>query len=282
MSKNQIAILTVILFIMAPMLVLPVYAFPSEESDCSTCHGPSFGTYVILVTATPSKTNLSPGETYTVNIVIGENPSGSEDQTGYWIANSDAANATGTSTGVYGGPSTSHTYTATMTANSTAGTYYYKVFGQDGHFGSAGAAGWGVYSITVIAAEGNQPPHASFALTSRDLTVEFTDQSSDPDDDNITWFWDFGDGTNSTEQNPTHLFPEMDTYQVMLKVTDDRGDSSTASEILTVPSKGERMQLWITQVSIITIAIAFISFIAVLTARKIEAKKEGEKHGSHT
>ncbi len=37
------------------------------------------------------------------------------------------------------------------------------------------------------------------------------------------------------------------------------------------------MQLWITQVSIITIAIAFISFIAVLTARKIEDKEGGRK-----
>jgi|GEM_PF-2323668 len=38
-----------------------------------------------------------------------------------------------------------------------------------------------------------------------------------------TWFWDFGDGCNSTEQNPTHTYASPGNYTVTLTVTDSRG-----------------------------------------------------------
>lgn len=44
-------------------------------------------------------------------------------------------------------------------------------------------------------------------------TVSFTDQSGG----NPTgWFWDFGDGTSSTQQNPTHTYTQPGLYSVML------------------------------------------------------------------
>ncbi|MFQ5999807.1 MAG: PKD domain-containing protein [Candidatus Bathyarchaeia archaeon] len=175
---------------------------------------------------------------------------------------------------MYDGPTTSHTYTATMTAPSQPGTYYYKVFGQDGHSGPAGATGWDVYSITVTAAPGNQPPNARFTYLPDGLTVKFIDQSWDPDGTITSWSWDFGDGTTSNSTNPTHTFPAMGTFNVILTVTDDQGDSGVASEIIMVPPKGERTQLWTTQVAIVSVAIAFLSFVAVGIARKI-----GEKEG---
>jgi len=73
----------------------------------------------------------------------------------------------------------------------------------------------------------------------------------------------------------------MGTYAVSLTVTDDKGDTNTASKSLVVPSAKQRMQLWITQVAITTVAIVFVSFTAVGIARKIQVKKEGKKHG-HT
>ncbi|MFH1296632.1 MAG: PKD domain-containing protein [Bacteroidota bacterium] len=36
--------------------------------------------------------------------------------------------------------------------------------------------------------------------------------------DITSWFWDFGDSTFSTEQNPSHLFPDEGTYYVCLTV----------------------------------------------------------------
>jgi PKD repeat protein len=39
-----------------------------------------------------------------------------------------------------------------------------------------------------------------------------------------TWFWDFGDGSTSTEQNPVHAFGQEGTYNVCLTISDSNGD----------------------------------------------------------
>jgi len=43
--------------------------------------------------------------------------------------------------------------------------------------------------------------------------VDFTDLSSPASD---TWYWDFGDGNNSTSQNPSHTYTSVGTMQVVL------------------------------------------------------------------
>jgi hypothetical protein len=79
--------------------------------------------------------------------------------TGYWIANSDAAGTTGPSSGVYGGATgtSASAYTAAMTAPSAAGTYYYKVWGQHGSTAD-GVANFALYSITVAGTPTTTPP----------------------------------------------------------------------------------------------------------------------------
>ncbi|MCD6522430.1 MAG: PKD domain-containing protein [Candidatus Diapherotrites archaeon] len=44
--------------------------------------------------------------------------------------------------------------------------------------------------------------------------------SNDPDGDTLSYVWDFGDGTTSTEQNPTHTFSSSGSYTVTLTVSD--------------------------------------------------------------
>ena len=46
-----------------------------------------------------------------------------------------------------------------------------------------------------------------------------------------SWLWDFGDGTNSTQQNPTHQFANYQTYIVSLTTTND---SCTNTETMAV------------------------------------------------
>ncbi len=77
----------------------------------------------------------------------------------------------------------------------------------------------------------NEPPLAAFEFfpespSTRD-TIQFTDTSTDPDGEIVAWQWDFGDGTTSTQQNPTHRYEEGGVYTVTLTVTDDRGGEST-------------------------------------------------------
>jgi hypothetical protein len=42
-----------------------------------------------------------------------------------------------------------------------------------------------------------------------------------------TWYWDFGDGTNSTQQNPQHAYTQEGEYDVILIVTDATNQTAT-------------------------------------------------------
>lgn len=50
--------------------------------------------------------------------------------------------------------------------------------------------------------------------------IPFTDQSFSAIGNTLSWNWDFGDGTLSTLQNPSHAYNEAGTYAVTLGVTD--------------------------------------------------------------
>jgi len=43
----------------------------------------------------------------------------------------------------------------------------------------------------------------------------------------VSWFWDFGDGTTSTEQNPVHIYESGGYYTATLTATDKVGDIAT-------------------------------------------------------
>jgi hypothetical protein len=124
----------------------PVEAKPNQQKDCASCHGD--GTYAATVTATPSAATVAPGAGYSVALAISENPNGVFN-TGYWVANSTAAGATGTSVTYGGNTGTTQTYTVNMTAPSAPGTYYYKVFMVDGPTDNSGIVGVKVFSVVV-------------------------------------------------------------------------------------------------------------------------------------
>jgi len=60
-------------------------------------------------------------------------------------------------------------------------------------------------------------PVAAFSFVNAGLTVYFTDNSVNTDN---YWYWDFGDSTYSTEQNPQHTFANDGTYSVCLTAGD--------------------------------------------------------------
>jgi hypothetical protein len=64
---------------------------------------------------------------------------------------------------------------------------------------------------------------ASQTIGNRPLTVLFGDASTG----NITnWFWDFGDGGTSTDQNPFHTYTTTGSFTVTLTVTGPNGSDS--------------------------------------------------------
>ncbi|MFA5212285.1 MAG: PKD domain-containing protein, partial [Methanoregula sp.] len=71
------------------------------------------------------------------------------------------------------------------------------------------------------------PPVANFTTNATSgvipLVVQFVDTSANAP---TAWFWDFGDGTNSTEQNPVHRYPTAGTYSVNLTVSNFAGSDA--------------------------------------------------------
>ncbi len=73
---------------------------------------------------------------------------------------------------------------------------------------------------------------ASFQYATEDLTVSFTNLSSNATD----YWWDFGDGTSTAEGQPEHTFSMPGNYSVCLIATNDCS-SDTVCSAITVCSK---------------------------------------------
>jgi gliding motility-associated-like protein len=58
------------------------------------------------------------------------------------------------------------------------------------------------------------------------LITQFTDLSTAGSGNILSWQWDFGDGTGSSIQNPSHTYAQG-TYTVVLRVTNDKGCATT-------------------------------------------------------
>lgn len=89
----------------------------------------------------------------------------------------------------------------------------------------------------------NLPPTARFTndVSSGDapLTVQFdASDSSDPENDPLSYSWDFGDGTTATGIATSHTFTNVDTYSVTLTVSDTAGNNSISTGIIIVTEPG--------------------------------------------
>ncbi len=69
---------------------------------------------------------------------------------------------------------------------------------------------------------------SDFTFNTNGFDVQFTDHSTAAN----TYAWDFGDGTTSTEANPTHQYSQDGTYTVSLTITNDCGNFSSSSEVV--------------------------------------------------
>ena len=81
------------------------------------------------------------------------------------------------------------------------------------------------HTVTVSDAP-NAAPTAAFTRSCNNLACTFTDQSSDADGTIKTRAWDFGDGSTSIAQNPSHTYAGGGSKTVTLTVTDDRDKPS--------------------------------------------------------
>ncbi|HJU87206.1 MAG TPA: S8 family serine peptidase, partial [Gemmatimonadota bacterium] len=80
----------------------------------------------------------------------------------------------------------------------------------------------------------NEPPVADFTWTCAHLSCAFVDASVDSDGTVTEWSWAFGDGATSSAEDPGHDFAAPGTYEVMLTVTDDDGESASTTKSVSV------------------------------------------------
>ena len=123
-------------------------------------------------------------------------------------------------------PSLSHTFADPGTYTATL-----KVTDDEGGIDTA--------TITDIVVVANQAPTANAGATPLvadvDQDIAFSSAGSEDSDGTIeSYAWTFGDGDTSTDENPTHAYADPGTYTATLIVTDDSGDTATASVTVTV------------------------------------------------
>lgn len=96
---------------------------------------------------------------------------------------------------------------------------------------------WMAFEVQGV---GPVAPIADFTATptsgDESLTVSFTDLSSG---NPTSWLWDFGDGSSSTRQNPSHVYNQSGTYSVSLIATNDLGsDQIIKTDYISVKEPG--------------------------------------------
>jgi len=69
---------------------------------------------------------------------------------------------------------------------------------------------WYTFNISLLHS------YPNFNFTTECLNANFYDSTNLSTGTADYWLWDFGDGTTSTDQNPTHSFPTTGTYNVTL------------------------------------------------------------------
>lgn len=177
----------------------------------------------ITVTAPPPPPNQKPTAAFTstaTDLAVVFDGSGSKDTDGT-IASYAWNYGDGTSgTGV----KPSHTYTA-------AGNYSVTLSVTD----NAGATDTATSTITVMKPPpANQPPVAAFTSTVSNLSVSLDGSTSkDPDGTIASYAWNYGDGTTGTGVKPSHVYATAGTYQVVLKVTDNKGATNSVTKPVT-------------------------------------------------
>lgn len=116
---------------------------------------------------------------------------------------------------------------STLNVDLPEGDYYLEIDGVgSGNLvtGYSDYGSLGSYSISgkYILGDNSQPPIANFQASTNCGTVQFQDASTNLV---VSYLWDFGDDTTSTERNPTHTYANNGNYTVSLKVTNNSGEN---------------------------------------------------------
>lgn len=91
---------------------------------------------------------------------------------------------------------------------------------------------------TIFISGGGLPCNPNFTFSNNPGGVSFSASGTN----NVSWLWNFGDGTSSTQQNPVHVYSTNGTYNACLTVTDANGQSCTSCQAVVINNGGSGCQ----------------------------------------
>ncbi len=177
------------------------------------------------VSISASSTTINEGESIFFNGSSTTDSSAGVDASSFVWNFGDSQSATG--------QTTNHTY-------SQNGTYTVRLNVTD-NVGNTG-------TNTIVVTVNDLAPTSSFTFSpstgifENTTTVQFNSTSTGYDTP-LTYFWDFGDLSTSTQENPTHVFANNGTYTVNLTVTDADGSTNTSSQTVSVSDTGPSVSI---------------------------------------
>jgi peptidyl-prolyl cis-trans isomerase B (cyclophilin B) len=77
-------------------------------------------------------------------------------------------------------------------------------------------------------------PKPAFAVASRTVQANQYLTFSNSSEKASSYLWDFGDGTSSTQEEPTHRYFSSGDFTVVLKATNEKGKSKTTTQLINV------------------------------------------------
>jgi len=86
----------------------------------------------------------------------------------------------------------------------------------------------------IVEFGGTDGPTVAFSVSNDTPSTSETLTFSNSSENATDYFWKFGDGTTSTDENPTHVFQEEGTYLVTLSAVNGDGCSVTTSQEIVV------------------------------------------------
>ncbi|MDG3547182.1 PKD domain-containing protein [Methanobacterium formicicum] len=161
-------------------------------------------------TVTANPTNGTYNTTQTVSLI-------SDDSTATIYYTTDGTDPTGSST----------PYTAPLIIDTTT-TLKYAAVDPAGNWSPIYTQTYTIQpTIPILTASFT----SNVANGTENTIIQFTDTSTG---NPTSWYWNFGDGRTSTEQNPSHTYTTPCNYTVSLTVSDENSTNSTISRYILI------------------------------------------------